>query len=251
MQASFDLAALWAQGDGVAHATLILLLMMSLVSWTLILAKAWQLTRLRSAAPRVLERFWNAASLDEGLHGLRDLPAFARLAEAGSRAMRHARQHATEGHSHLDSHLSTSELVTRALRHGIQSSSSRLENGQAWLASIGATAPFIGLFGTVWGIHHALLAIGTTGQAGLDQVAGPVGEALIMTALGLFVAIPAVLAYNAFNRALRVVGADLDGFAHDLHAFFTLGQPDPDAACQFGGPCREPVTARAEAQEAA
>ncbi|HNL91729.1 MAG TPA: MotA/TolQ/ExbB proton channel family protein, partial [Pseudomonadales bacterium] len=124
---------------------------------------------------------------------------------------------------HLDAQLSLTELVTRALRQALNRATADLERGQVFLASIGSVAPFVGLFGTVWGIYHALAAIGTTGQASLDKVAGPVGEALIMTAIGLFTAIPAVLAYNAFNRVQRLIIADLDGFAHDLLMYFTMG----------------------------
>jgi biopolymer transport protein ExbB len=152
------------------------------------------------------------------------LPAFAELARQGEGAMKHLASHAHEKR-HLDSHLSASELVTRALRNSIARATSRLEGGLTLLASVGSTAPFIGLFGTVWGIYHALIKIGATGQSGIGEVAGPVGEALIMTATGLFVAIPAVLAYNAFNRSLALIVADLEAFAHDLHAYFTTGHP--------------------------
>ena len=115
------------------------------------------------------------------------------------------------------------ELITRTLRQEINRVSARLENGLTLLASVGSTAPFIGLFGTVWGIYHALQAVSASGQMQIDKVAGPVGEALIMTALGLMVAIPAVLAYNAFVRVNRLTLAELDGFAHDLHAYLTIG----------------------------
>jgi biopolymer transport protein ExbB len=113
--------------------------------------------------------------------------------------------------------------MTRALRRAVQRASAGLDSGLAILASVGATAPFVGLFGTVWGIYHALIGIGFTGQATIDKVAGPVGEALIMTAFGIAVAVPAVLAYNFLLRANRVIGQELDGFAHDLHAYFTTG----------------------------
>ena len=113
--------------------------------------------------------------------------------------------------------------MTRALRQALNRATADLERGQVFLASIGSVSPFVGLLGTVWGIYHALAVIGATGQASLDKVAGPVGEALIMTAIGLFVAIPAVLAYNAFNRVQRLIVADLDGFAHDLLVYFTTG----------------------------
>ncbi len=123
----------------------------------------------------------------------------------------------------LNANVDPSELITRTLRQEINRVSARLENGLTLLASVGATAPFVGLFGTVWGIYHALVAVSATGTVQIDKVAGPVGEALIMTALGLVVAIPAVLAYNAFTRVNRVTLAELDGFAHDLHAYLTTG----------------------------
>jgi len=224
MHANFDFATFWSQGDGVSHAIALLLLGLSVASWAVILGKGWKLWQLRHRAPAAMDSFWHAATLQEGLDRLEPAPPFADLARRGSQAVSHFESHAGSPH-HLDSHLSASELVTRALRQGIARTSSRLESGQTLLASIGSTAPFIGLFGTVWGIYHALATIGMTGQSSLDKVAGPVGEALIMTAAGLFVAIPAVLAYNTFNRSLRVIGGDLDAFAHDLHTFLTTGHP--------------------------
>jgi biopolymer transport protein ExbB len=123
----------------------------------------------------------------------------------------------------LNASVDPGELITRTLRQEINRVSSRLENGLTLLASVGSTAPFVGLFGTVWGIYHALIAVSSAGTVQIDKVAGPVGEALIMTALGLVVAIPAVLAYNAFTRVNRVTLAELDAFAHDLHAYLTTG----------------------------
>ena len=222
MSYSFDFGSFWAQGDFVAHAVAQLLAILSIASWSVILAKGWQIFRLRRTSAQALEAFWEAKSIDDAIGQIATAEPFALLAQRGAEAVAHYGSH-TRDEGHLDAHLSVSELVTRALRQGINRAGSHLESGLTFLASVGSTAPFIGLFGTVWGIYHALARIGATGQASLDKVAGPVGEALIMTAAGLFVAIPAVLAYNAFTRALRVISADLDGFAHDLHTYFTMG----------------------------
>jgi biopolymer transport protein ExbB len=132
-----------------------------------------------------------------------------------------AQSQAAEGS--LAARVDRSEFVTRALRQRINEAAARLEAGLTFLASVGSTAPFVGLFGTVWGIYHALMSIATAGTISIDKVAGPVGEALLMTAFGLAVAIPAVLAYNAFTRVNRLLLAQLDGFAHDLHAYVTTG----------------------------
>lgn len=206
-----------AQTDWVAKALLIALLGMSLVSWYFILTKALAglLERRRSA--RFCDTFWNAPSI-AAVH--------ERLEE----------QHPDEPFSHLawhaivaSRHNPQQDFLTRAMRRVIDEDTARLESGLTVLASVGSTAPFIGLFGTVWGVYHALAAIGLSGQGTLDKVAAPVGEALIMTALGLAVAIPAVLAYNAFARSNRVVLARLDAFAHDLYAVITTGAHVGDA----------------------
>ncbi|WP_303785149.1 MotA/TolQ/ExbB proton channel family protein [Azovibrio restrictus] len=222
----FDIASVWAQGDAVSHAVAIVLLLMSVASWAIILGKAWSVWQLRQKTPGALESFWDSSSVSSGLDKLASLKPFHDMAAQGQGAIRHLESHQREG-GHLDAHLPASELVTRALRNSIARTTSRLEGGLTLLASVGSTAPFVGLFGTVWGIYHALARIGATGQASLDKVAGPVGEALIMTAAGLFVAIPAVLAYNAFTRSLRLITADMEAFAHDLHAYFTIGHPLP------------------------
>jgi biopolymer transport protein ExbB len=141
-----------------------------------------------------------------------------------------ARHHQNHGADKLDAAGSTAEFLTRAMRRVIDEETARIEAGLTVLASVGSTAPFVGLFGTVWGVYHALINIGMSGQGTLDKVAGPVGEALIMTAAGLAVAIPAVLAYNAFVRSNRVVLAQLDSFAHDLYAFLTTGSRVNDVA---------------------
>jgi len=248
MSTSLDLATFWAQGDAVSHTIAVLLLGLSIASWTVIAGKGWSLWRLRRQAAARMEAFWQAPSLDAGLARLAPLPPFAELAARGAQSVRHYEGHAAET-PHLDAHLPVNELVTRGLRQGINGATSRLEAGQTLLASVGSTAPFIGLFGTVWGIYHALARIGSSGQASLDQVAGPVGEALVMTAAGLFVAIPAVLAYNAFNRSLRLIAADLDAFAHDLHTFLTTGRPL--APVQTGGAEPAPRAAAHPARPAA
>jgi biopolymer transport protein ExbB len=221
---ALNFAAVWSQGDTISHLVIMILLLMSLASWSIILGKTWMTWKLRRKTPRTLEVFWNSGNLEAGIEALASLPSFHDMACQGQGAVRHLDTHRREN-THLDAHLSASELVTLALRNSISRTRSRLEGGLTLLASVGSTAPFVGLFGTVWGIYHALAKIGATGQSSLGQVAGPVGEALIMTAAGLFVAIPAVLAYNAFSRSLALITADLEAFAHDLHAYFTTGNP--------------------------
>jgi len=211
----------WRTGDAITHAVAWLLLALSVGTWYVILSRLWAAWRLRRGARAALDRFWAARSLDEATQALRrDDPegVFAPLAEGALGATR-LQPDATLGAS-----VDRGEWVTRVLRREIVRASSRLESGLTFLASVGSTAPFIGLFGTVWGIYHALIGIASSGQATIDRVAGPVGEALVMTAAGLVVAIPAVLAYNAFTRLNRVVLAELDGFAHDLHALVTTGR---------------------------
>lgn len=220
---TFGLTHLWAQSDIVIKLVAFTLVVMSVASWYLIVLRTLRQLRARSHEGAV-ESFWQAGSLEEGLDRLSqaapDSP-FEALARQGAAAAAHVRQHA---HAEtLGGTLDADEFVTRALRKSIALSTARLESGLTVLASIGSTAPFVGLFGTVWGIYGALIGISASGMATLDAVAGPVGEALIMTAFGLFVAIPAVLAYNAFNRANRLELSELDAFAHDLHAWFCTG----------------------------
>ncbi|MDD2885570.1 MAG: MotA/TolQ/ExbB proton channel family protein [Dechloromonas sp.] len=220
---AFGFAHLWASGDLVSHSVAYILVALSIASWYLILAKALDWYRTRRAA-RSVGAFWAASTVGEGLEQLRqsssDSP-YALLAEQAN-ACNHDCEAAND---RLASRFDPAEQMERALRQQLSGTQARMENGLTLLATTGATAPFIGLFGTVWGIYHALVAIGVSGQAALEKVAGPVGEALIMTAAGLAVALPAVFAYNAFSRANRVILADLDAFAHDLHAFFTVGKP--------------------------
>lgn len=220
-KASLGWTHFWEAGDAVTHGVAWLLLAMSVASWYFILAKAWSAWRLRRGARTALGRFWSASSLDAALEGLRrDDPerVFAPLADKAVRAAR------MPADASLGASVDRGEAITRVLRQEITQASSRLESGLTFLASVGSTAPFVGLFGTVWGIYHALIGIASSGQVMIDRVAGPVGEALIMTAAGLAVAIPAVLAYNALTRLNRVVLAELDGFAHDLLALLTTGR---------------------------
>lgn len=215
----YGLTALWSQGDVVTKAVAILLTMMSMASWYVILTKALQLLRYRAPAQAAGHAFWQADNVAAGVSCLgRDNP-FVALASAGQGAVDHHTIHQGQ----LQDRLPVSEWVTLSLRQAIDEASASLQSGMAVLASVGSTAPFVGLFGTVWGIYHALVSIGSSGQASIDKVAGPVGEALVMTAVGLTVAIPAVLAYNGFNRVNRLTLAELDAFAHDLHAYLTTG----------------------------
>lgn len=218
------IAHYWAEGDAVSHSVAYLLAIMSLSSWYYILSKSWSAFRMRRSAS-ALEGFWRAATLADAIFVIRRADSedvFSPLAIQATEAATQKNRREGQAPS-LNAATDPSELITRTLRQEINRVSSRLENGLTLLASVGSTAPFIGLFGTVWGIYHALTAIAASGAMQIDKVAGPVGEALVMTALGLVVAIPAVLSYNAFVRVNRVTLAELDGFAHDLHAYLTTG----------------------------
>jgi biopolymer transport protein ExbB len=217
---ALQIAHYWAQADAVIRSTAWVLLAMSVASWFLILWKTWGWLRVRRAS-RALDRFWSARSIEEAIADFRPLDSeslFVPLAASAQQAATHQFDQAS-----MAARTDRSELITRALRQRINEAAARLEAGQTLLASVGATAPFVGLFGTVWGIYHALIGIAASGAVAIETVAGPVGEALLMTAFGLVVAVPAVLGYNAFTRVNRMLLAQLDGFAHDLHAYLTLG----------------------------
>lgn len=219
----YGIAALWAQGDGVIKAVAIALLLMSLVSWSVIVMRTWRAARLRKAAAAAAG-FWHTHSFAEGMalleqHGA-DNP-FRHVAAEAQAAVDHHRSNGNDLHGQI----SMAEWLTEGLRGAIDESAERIGSGLAILASVGSTAPFVGLFGTVWGIYHALVGIGSSGQASIDKVAGPVGEALIMTAFGLFVAIPAVLGYNALTRNNKGLVNKLNRFARQLHAYFLTGAP--------------------------
>lgn len=213
-----------AQADVVGKFLLLVLLVMSAASWYLIITKAIAQIRRRQRSEKFLNLFWNASSLDEvrneiATHGARE--PFSHLASHALYARAH---HARHGAAKLAEAGTSGEFLTRTMKSVLDEETARLESGLAVLASVGATAPFVGLFGTVWGVYHALVAIGMSGAGTLDKVAGPVGEALIMTGVGLAVAIPAVLGYNYLTRANRMLLARLDSFAYELFTFLTTGE---------------------------
>jgi biopolymer transport protein ExbB len=220
MTQSLGFAHYWAQGDAVTHSVAYLLLIMSIASWYYILSKAWTSWRIRKSADAV-EHFWDAPSMDDAIALLSHADTEKVYSPLATHAVDAVKVKANS--SSLNATVDQGELVTRTLRQQINRVSQRLESGLTLLASVGSTAPFVGLFGTVWGIYHALSGVAMSGTIQIDKVAGPVGEALIMTAIGLVVAIPAVLGYNAFTRVNRLTLGELDAFAHDLHAFLTTG----------------------------
>ena len=222
----YGLQSLWTQGDIVTKGVALLLVTMSIASWYVIVTKALQLWRYNRAARAAGHEFWDTTNLKEGLASLGSENPFADIANAGVGAMRHHNAHK----GHLHDQLSVSDWVTLCLRQAIDEATAHLQRGMAVLASVGSSAPFVGLFGTVWGIYHALVSIGTAGQASIDKVAGPVGEALIMTALGLAVAIPASFGYNALVRGNKEIIAKLNKFGFDLHALFVTGARADHAA---------------------
>jgi biopolymer transport protein ExbB len=201
---------IWVEGDGVIRAVAALLLLMSIGAWVLIFWKGWVLTRARRDLSRAVPAFWAAPDLTAAHRRLDRLDREGVLLPLLQAALQPAVADTLEATGHRDSQL------TRRLRDALHAVLSQLQYGQVLLASVGSTAPFIGLFGTVWGIYHALLGISASGSIGIDKVAGPVGEALVMTAAGLAVAIPAVLAYNLFGKWVGACEAELEGFAHDL-----------------------------------
>ena len=200
----------WTRADAVGRAVALLLLAMSVTAWVLILWKAWLLRRARHDIARAVPAFWDAAGIEEGR---------ARLAandrERVLLPLLDAATAATAAGT-LATRADLASQLTRRLRDALHRGLAHLQTGQVVLASIGSTAPFVGLFGTVWGIYHALLAIGAAGMITLDKVSGPIGEALVMTAAGIAVAVPAVLAFNVFGQRVAACEAELEGFAHDL-----------------------------------
>lgn len=223
MSHDLGIAHFIAQVDTMGKAVLVFLLLLSVTTWYLIFTRTMANWLEAQRAKAFLEKFWKHDSVD-GLSVIMEQikpdNAFANLASEGLVAMRNAGKH---GAHKLAAAGGISEFMTRAIRNGIDQESARCEHGLTVLASAGSASPYIGLFGTVWAIYHALVNIGLSGQGSLDKVAGPVGEALIMTAIGLAVAIPAVFAYNAFNRRNRMWLAKLDAFAHDLFVRLTVG----------------------------
>jgi len=212
------------QSDWVGQGLFAVLMVMSLASWYLILYK-WIINwRTKRRTERFLRTFWSAGSLEQVEQEISRRGAREPFANLASHAIHARNHHAAYGAVKLEAAGSTSAFVTRTIRKCIDEETSKLENGLTVLASVGSTAPFVGLFGTVWGVYHALINIGMADGVTVNRIAGPVGEALIMTGLGLAVAIPAVLAYNFFVRSNRVYLGRLDAFAHDLFTFLTTGQ---------------------------
>lgn len=213
----YGLEALWRQGDFVSRGTIIILVIMSIGSWYIGIVKLIEQARLMRDAREVDEKFWKANSVQDGLTTLNEDSAFRFIAEKGSFAAEHHGGTLTE-------QVDLNAWVSMSLQRAMDVISNRLQNGLAFLATVGSTAPFVGLFGTVWGIYHALTAIGIAGQASIDKVAGPVGEALIMTAFGLAVAVPAVLGYNWLVRRNKVAMELVRHFGGGVHMTL-LGGP--------------------------
>jgi biopolymer transport protein ExbB len=206
----YGLEALWRQGDWVSKGTLIILVIMSMGSWYIIFVKLWEQAKLIREGREMRNSFWKAPSLREGAKRLKEGSAFRYIAEQGIDANEHHEGALTEN-------IDLNSWVTMSVQRAVDGVQSRTQDGLSFLATVGSTAPFVGLFGTVWGIYHALTAIGIAGQASIDKVAGPVGEALIMTAIGLAVAVPAVMGYNWLVRRNKSVMETVRTFGADIH----------------------------------
>ena len=206
----YGLGALWAQGDIVAKGTLLILVLMSMGSWYVIFTKLSEQTRVMRYARAAQNNFWNAGNVRQGADGLEADSPFRFIAEKGLEG--------ASKHTGLLGSINFNDWVTMSIQRAKNNVQSRMQDGLAVLATVGSTAPFVGLFGTVWGIYNALVKIGMSGQASIDKVAGPVGESLIMTAIGLAVAVPAVLGYNWLVRRNKVAMEEVHAFGADLHA---------------------------------
>ncbi|SCZ57555.1 MotA/TolQ/ExbB proton channel family protein [Thiohalomonas denitrificans] len=217
-----DLAVVFHQGDWILIGVFVTLITMSALTWYLILAKSAWLHLVRRANRQFLQAFWDAETLPVARQRATNMAKspLARLSQSAFVALDHFTHPARP---RLGDACGLDEFLVRTLRNGINRETGQTASGMTLLASVGSTAPFVGLFGTVWGIYNALIEISRAGNASMEMVAGPLGEALVATAAGLAAAIPAVLAYNAFQRANRTLTEELDGFAHDLHAFLTTG----------------------------
>ena len=206
----YGIEAMWKDGDFVTKTTATILVIMSMGSWYILIVKLFEQYKLMKDAKNAGEEFWAAPSLTQGVSTLSEASAFRFIAESGMKA--------TEHHSGLMADVDLNEWVTMSIQRATDNVNNRLQDGLAFLATVGSTSPFVGLFGTVWGIYHALTAIGISGNASIDKVAGPVGEALIMTAFGLAVAVPAVLSYNWLVRRNKVAMEKVRAFSADLHS---------------------------------
>ena len=222
----YGLDALWKGGDFVSRGTLIILVIMSVGTWYIMIIKVWEQSRLFSAGKSANKSFWTAGSIQESVGKLKATSPFRYIAESGVSASEHH-----EGT--LVEQIDLNTWVTMSMQRAVEAIQSRLQGGLAFLATVGSTAPFVGLFGTVWGIYHALTAIGIAGQASIDKVAGPVGEALIMTAIGLATAVPAVLGYNWLVRRNKSGMEMVRNFSSDVHSVLLSGSnPGKGAAAR-------------------
>ena len=206
----YGLSALWNQGDFVAKGTLLILIIMSMGSWYVIFTKYAEQSKINKQAREAQDNFWSAGSVAQGKDTLAEDSAFRFIAEKGLEG--------ASKHTGMLGAIDFNDWVTMNIQRAIGNVQSRMQDGLAFLATVGSTAPFVGLFGTVWGIYHALVKIGMSGQASIDKVAGPVGEALIMTAIGLAVAVPAVLGYNWLVRRNKAAMEEINAFGSDLHS---------------------------------
>ena len=213
----YGLKALWTQGDAVAHTTLVIMTIMSMASWYVIITKLLEQRSMLKSARNSAETFWKATSVKAGVGTLEEGSAFRFIAEQGIKASDHHEGTMVES---IDKHT----WIGMAVDRSVGNINNRLQDGMAILATVGSTAPFVGLFGTVWGIYNALVKIGISGQASIDKVAGPVGESLIMTAIGLAVAVPAVMGYNWLLRRNKAVMDQTKAFAGDLHNVLIAGK---------------------------
>lgn len=206
----YGLKALWAEGDFVAKSTLVIMVIMSVGTWYIMISKLLELSKVGRQAKAAAATFWSAPSVSAGIDTLKEQSPFRFLAEAAVEA--------TKKHEGLLAHIGLADWLGQSIQRATDSVQSNLQNGLAFLATVGSTAPFVGLFGTVWGIYNALVKIGVSGQASIDKVAGPVGEALIMTAIGLAVAVPAVLGYNFIVRKNKTTMDGIRHFGSDLYS---------------------------------
>ncbi len=213
----YGLSALWKTGDAISKTVLVLLAIMSLGTWYIMITKFFEQANLFRAGNVATRDFWKTSSVREGVNRLKPASPFRYIAENGLNATEHHEGALTDA---IDLHT----WVTMSIQRAQETISSRLQGGLAFLATVGSTAPFVGLFGTVWGIYHALTAIGIAGQASIDKVAGPVGEALIMTAIGLATAVPAVLGYNFLVRRNKSANERVRNFSSDLHSVLLSGK---------------------------
>ncbi len=206
----YGIEALWATSDAITKTVLLLLAIMSMGSWYFLVVKVLEQAKMNSQAKKVTQDFWAAPSLDKGVATLVEGSAYQFIAQSGLEA--------TKRHVGLVGQVPLTDWISMSISRSVEKVNGNMQSGLAFLATVGSTSPFVGLFGTVWGIYHALTAIGISGQASIDKVAGPVGEALIMTAIGLAVAVPAVLSYNWLVRRNKAVMDDVRSFGSDLHA---------------------------------